>query len=160
MIHGIDSGKIPTQLIYAEIIQKAADDANVSALLCYAIANRETLRGQRAGSWDAASVVSADGGHGLFQLTSSWPSDWADPSANTAYAIAHFIKPAMDWLVEQGLEGDALIKGIAASFNAGLGAAWNAHVSQNDFDACTTGNDYASDVLANYLALHSGHAVS
>lgn len=152
MRDGIMSGRIPMQLPYAKAIQAAADTNNESAALMYGIAQRETIRGQRAGLWIASTVVSPDGGHGLFQLTSSYPSDWQQPQSNACYAAEHFIAPARAFFVAKGLLGESLIRCIAAAFNAGLETAWAAHLD-GDCDACTTGGDYGADVFTTYNAI-------
>jgi hypothetical protein len=155
--YGIVSGVIPAHLPYSAPIQEACTERDFSAFLTYAVAWRETIRGEIAGLWvplTAATVVSGDGGHGLCQLTSSWPNPgWETPETNVCWAIDHYLKPDMDWLAGKGLTGEALIRGTAAAFNAGLGAAWDGHIERNDFDAYTTGNDYAADVLSVYNAL-------
>jgi hypothetical protein len=156
MEHGIEAGTIPNHLPYAIDIQAGCEEHNFSPALTYAVAWRETIRGELNGSWCAATVLSGDGGHGLFQLTSSWPeNNWQDPKANTSFAITKFLIPSMNWFLDQGLTGEALIRCIAASFNAGIGGAWNAHLEGN-VDLVTTGNDYAADVFQIYTAIIEG----
>lgn len=159
MRYGIVAGTIPGHLPYASIVQTAAEQENFSAALPYAVAWRETIRGERNGKWNAASVISGDGGRGLFQLTSSYPDDWERPDRNCHYALEHFLKPARDFFVAEGLLGEALIRCIAASFNAGIETAWEAHLA-GDVDRCTTGCDYAADVFHVYSAIISGHPFS
>lgn len=152
---GLAGGPIPQHLPYAAQIQSACEDRNFSPLLAYAIAWRETIRGEVDGNWTAATVVSGDGGHGLFQLTSSYPPDWADPSANATYALDRFLIPdATYWVTRTSIRGDDLVRCLAASFNAGLGGAWAGHEKGN-VDLYTTDN-YAADVLRQYQRLATG----
>jgi len=155
MQFGIEAGIIPSHLPYSSPIQEACQAADLSPALAYGIAFRESIRGELAGLWTAATVVSGDGGYGLFQLTSSYPKNWDQPRANADWALSQFIKPALTFFSAQGLTGEALIRCIAAAFNAGLETAWEAHNNGN-VDACTTGCDYAADVFAIYSAIIAG----
>lgn len=152
MRDGITSGVIPASYLYSEPIGEASFSANVSAFLMYAIACNETIVGEVNGKWNAATVVSDDGGHGLFQLTSSFPDNWQDPTANADYAASHFILPDWEvWVGRYGLYGDDLVRAIAASFNAGLGNAIRGHDIGN-VDAYTTDN-YGQRALSLYTKL-------
>lgn len=99
-------------------------------------------------------------GHGPMQLTAKWPADWFDPKANFLYAIDEYLAPAVSFWVMKGLQGDALIKCVAASFNAGLQQAWKWHVDHSDVDYNTTrdgeGVPYGARALAHYHALLQG----
>jgi len=159
MLDGIEAGHIPKNLPYAAEIEAACMASGFSPALGYAIPWRETIRGQVAGLWTASSVISPDGGHGLYQLTSSYPSDWLQPTANARYALDHFLIPALVEFRGKGLLGEALIRCIAAAFNAGPGPAWEAHLAGN-VDNCTTGHDYAQDVFQVYNAIVLGHSFS
>lgn len=152
MQHGIVAGTIPHALPFAGVIQAAADAAGFSAALAYGVAWRETIRGQKYGQWNAATVVSTDGGHGLFQLTSSYPDDWREPESNARYALDNFLKPARDFFVAKGVLGEALVRCIAAAFNAGTETAWEAHL-RYDVDSVTTGHNYGADVFRVYHAI-------
>lgn len=156
MNHGISGAPIPSGLPYADIIQAACEQRNFWPCVAYAIACNETIIGQLNGKWDAATVVSEDGGHGLFQLTSSWPDNWEDPAANTAYALDHFLLNARDeWLTwSKGIEGTDLVRAIAATFNAGFGGAWKGH-ENGDVDLYTT-DDYGARAAAIYERLITG----
>ncbi len=152
MRNGIGAGPLPDGLLYREpITQACAAPPTFSPLVAYAIATIETIGGEQAGSWDAATIVSADGGHGLFQLTSSFPSTWEDPLANADYAVVHFLYPAEVFWAEKGFQGDDLVRCIAAEFNAGRGGAEQGH-AEGDVDKFTT-NHYAARALAHYTAL-------
>jgi len=154
MRNGLAAGPLPAGLLYGPVIQAACEIApTFSPEVAYAIAENETIIGEKNGKWDAATVVSADGGHGLFQLTSSYPSDWADPAKNAEYAVEHFLLPAETFWANMGMQGDDLVRCIAAEFNAGRGGALSGH-SQGDVDKYTT-NHYAARALANYQALCS-----
>lgn len=157
MIYGISGLPAPSGL-YATVINTACMNAttNFPPCVAYAVANRETIRGERAGLWVAKSVVSDDGGHGLFQLTSSYPPDWDDPMANTLYALANFLLPALHYFAGAGHSGDDLIDLVADAFNAGTGRV-DSYLRQGlKPDAATTGGDYGTDVLHNYRLLAQG----
>jgi hypothetical protein len=156
MKFGIAAGPIDTGLPYGLEIQHRCDHYGFSSPLAYAIAQRETIRGQIAGQWDARTIVSGDGGHGLYQLTSSWPNPgWDDIDTNIDWALVHYLIPAMTTFANEGLQGENLVRIIAAAFNEGIGAAWTYH-KQGNVDLGTTGHDYASDVLAQYLRIVNG----
>ncbi len=146
MKNGIVGGPLPAGLPYGVQIEAACDGNGFSPLLAYAIKINETGLPS-----DPPDTVSGDGGHGLFQLTSSYPPDWADPFANASYAITQFLAPAYAYWAAQGYIGDQLIKLVAATFNEGISAAIEAHVA-GDVDAGTT-NDYGARAVANYHML-------
>ena len=105
---------------------------------------------------DAATVISDDGGHGLLQLTSSYPANWADPYANVLYAIDNFLRSAETyWSAE--LQGNNLIRAIAAEYNAGRSQAIAGHEAGN-VDLYTT-NSYGQRALDMYLRLLAGKVV-
>jgi len=135
---------------YAGYTNRAANSRNFSPPLLYAVAYRETIHGELVGLWPSAlTVVSGDGGHGLFQLTSSYPAAWEDPLINALYAIDVFLKPAIDyWHGLQNYSGDDLVRLVAATFNAGLGGAEKGHAA-GDVDKYTT-DHYAAAVLTYY----------
>ena len=154
MIYEISGAAIPRSLRYADPINYGCDEDNFPPLLAYAIAENETIIGELAGKWYASIVLSADGGHELFQLTSSWPERWRDPYENSLYAVYHFLSPAIEfWAQERGERGDMLIRCVAAEFNAGRGGAERGHAKGN-VDLYTTDN-YASRALENYHKLCS-----
>lgn len=154
MIDDISSAPIPGHLLYASAIQAGAQKANFPPCLAYAIAWRETISGEVAGEWCARTVEACDGGRGLFQLTSSYPLDWANLDSNISYAFEHFLVPGLDYFAGNGMRGDSLVLCIAAGFNEGDGTAWQDHLAGN-VDLGTT-NGYASSVLANYHRLIAG----
>lgn len=156
MLFGISGKPVPTNLPYAMPINQACTIPGRSFPPClvYAIAWRETIFGQTIGLWNASTVVSGDGGHGLLQLTSSFPAAWQDPSVNIGFAIQQFLMPDLIWWTQQipGIQGDDLVRCVAASFNAGREGAWRGHMEGN-VDKYTTGGDrgpYAADVLNIY----------
>jgi len=126
--------------------------------LLYAIAWRESISGEVNGQWpDAATVISGDGGHGLMQLTSSWPDDWADPIPNVLYAIDEFVLPAIHyWHGLQRFAGDTLVLLVGATFNEGLSAAEKYHALGN-VDAGTS-NSYGHAILGFSQKLSAGLA--
>jgi hypothetical protein len=122
-------------------------------LLTAAIAQRETLSVM---PWaQALTYIAFDNGHGLMQLTSSWPPvGWDDALTNVAYAWSNFITPALNYW--HGLEqytGDTLVLLVAATYNEGLSAARKYHAS-GDVDAETT-DEYGHGVLAYYTSLEN-----
>lgn len=161
MKDGIISGIIPPQYPYAKPIQMAAVRTNCSAFLAYAIAEAETIEGELAGMWNAATVVSFDYGYGLFQITSQpIPPNWSDPYTNARWAMENFILPAWSYWSRPafGAAGESLVRCIAAEFNAGRGAALAGHEEHQDVGYYTTGRDYDKRVLKHYRdLLKTGH---
>jgi hypothetical protein len=156
MIYGISTAPIPAHLPYAAPIQGGCTVAVFPGCLAYAIAWRETIRGQLEGLWPSAvSVMASDGGRGIFQLTSSYPTDWLDVASNIRYALSYFLVPSLHFFAGSGLRADALVRMVAAAFNEGAEAAIFDHLLGN-VDIGTTGHDYASDVLSNYYKLTAG----
>lgn len=139
-------------LPYVVPISDACFTSNTPALLAYAIAWRETISGEKNGSWEASSVVSPDGGHGLFQLTSSFPPSWPDPYDNALYACDNYIVPdAVYWYRKYGYSGETLVRCVAASFNAGIQGAEEGHAVGDVGKYCT--GDYVEAVLGFYKKL-------
>lgn len=147
MKDGISGAPLPAEFPYKSIIEQVCFENDCSPCLVGAIKINET------GLTDPPDVVSADGGHGLMQLTSSYPPDWADPEANFRYAVQNFILPAWTYW-NTSLQGDDLVRAIAASYNAGIGGAQNGH-DQGNVDLYTT-NNYGARALANYTSLVGG----
>jgi hypothetical protein len=151
MRNGLSAGPLPAalNLPYAADIERACEQApTFSPIVAYAIKINET------GYDDPPTIVSDDGGHGLFQLTSSFPSDWQEPYSNAYYACQHFLIPAETYWSGLGYQGDDLVRCIAAEFNAGRGGAMRGH-DAGDVDEFTT-NHYADRALTNYTALLNG----
>lgn len=149
--NGIDGGTLSPDLPYAAPVLSACGVADFFPSLAYAIFWRETISGEVAGMWTAATVVSPDGGHGLGQLTSlPIPPKWQDPYANALWAIDNFLKPAESfWKTFE--QGDDLVRCIAAEYNAGRGQAIKGH-EEGNVDAYTTDN-YAAAVLGFYTSI-------
>ncbi|GAC1304827.1 MAG: hypothetical protein NVSMB19_15940 [Vulcanimicrobiaceae bacterium] len=140
MIYGL-SGKPIQGTPYDREINHAGRVFQFSPAFLAAIVERES-------NFDC-KVVSADGGHGLCQLTSSWPADWILPDVNLNFALAEFLLPAIRyWHGLERYEGNNLVRLVAATYNEGLSAAIRYHMRGN-VDAGTT-NDYGSGVLALY----------
>ena len=159
MIYGISGAPIPRgvtpPLPYRDTIQRPCEELQFPPCLAYAIAWRESISGEVHGSWNARTVLSGDGGHGLFQLTSSFPEGWDDEAINVRYALSNFLIPALHQFARRDLRGDGLVQLVAASFNAGESAAWEAHLAGN-VDLATTGNNYAEKALENFHRLIKG----
>ena len=148
MRNGISAAPLPDGLQYGDEISAACLNADFFPALAYAVKWNET-----AALPDAATIISADGGHGLMQLTAAFPEDWADPYANALYAIETFLRPAETYwaFIEQG---EALVRCILAEYNAGRANAIRGH-QQGNVDLCTTDN-YAARGLATYHRLLNG----
>lgn len=148
---GLYSGGLEPSLPYVTDITGACAVENFPVAVAYAVAWHETIEGETNGLWSAATVVSDDGGHGLFQLTSSYPDDWQLPKSNADYALTQFLVPFVSFWFNAKETGDNLVRCVAASFNAGLGGAQQGH-SRGDVDLYTT-DRYGEAVLAVYLNL-------
>lgn len=151
MRNGIVGTPLDLALPFAKPINAACATADFFPYLAFAIKWNET-----ASLPDAATVVSADGGHGLMQLTSSYPANWDDPYANVLYAVDEFLRPAENyWSLD--FQGDDLIRAIAAEYNAGRSAVIKGH-AEGDLGKFTT-DHYDQRALATYLKLLAGEAV-
>lgn len=169
MRNGLSAGPLKPGLLYGEPIQAAAlKPPTFSPELLYAIAWRETIRGQVQGLWPSAlTVVASDNGCGLCQVTPAewWPEwlhadwaevDWRDPEQNAAFAVEQFLEPAETfWVTDQGMQGLDLARCIAAEYNCGRSQALFGH-QQGNVDRYTTGGNYAADVCLNYTRLVNG----
>ena len=154
---GVSGALIPAGLPYQDIIRNACLPVDFPPCFAYAIAVNETIAGQVRGAWNAASVISGDGGHGLFQLTSWVPPDWEDPSRNAFYAVRDWLLPdAIRAFQELRVTGGDLVRVVAASFNAGWGNMMAGH-RLGDVDTYTS-DHYAARVLANYERLIAGQS--
>ena len=145
MRNGIESGVVPADRPFAKEINEAASVSDFSAFLTSAIQHNETNAMR-----DAATIVSYDGGHGVMQLTATFPPNWDDPYANILYAIDNYLEPAETYWAKE-VQGDDLVRCIAAEYNAGRGAAIRGH-EEGNVDKYTT-DGYASRALATYLTL-------
>jgi hypothetical protein len=136
---------------FAQPINAACAAANWFPYVVAAIQHNETN-----GLANAATVISDDGGHGVMQLTSSYPPNWAEPYANVLYAIDNFLQSAETYWARE-LQGNDLIRAIAAEYNAGRSQAIAGHEAGN-VDLYTT-NDYGQRALGTYLKLLAGEVV-
>jgi hypothetical protein len=148
MRNGIVATPLDLAFPFARQINAACIAGDFFPYVAYAIKWNET-----ANLPDAATVISADGGHGLFQLTSSFPADWQDPYVNALYAVEDFLRPAETYWAHE-LQGDDLVRAIAAEFNAGRTQAIEGHEKGN-LDLYTT-NNYGTRALASYHKLLNG----
>lgn len=154
MQDGIVGALVPSSMRYSSAVNGAAVETKFSPLLVYTVAWIETIEGEvSTNSWDAATVISSDGGHGLCQLTSSFPQNWDDPRYNCIYAINNFLKPALDFWSSKpyNYTGDNLVRAILAEYNAGRSQALAGHAAGN-LDLYTT-NKYAARGLDMYHKL-------
>lgn len=158
---GIQGASLPTDkgLPYIDVVTAACAAVNFPPCFAYAVAWRETIRGQVGGKWDAATVVSGDGGHGLFQLTSYVPPGWNDPLTNAEAALKYWLLPNTNSFYDHfNLSGDNLVKAAADAFNRGYGAVSRSLSNGQDPDVGSANGDYGSDVLRQYKRLASGEA--
>ena len=154
---GISGRPLPSGLRYGEEITAACAVYNFPPCLAYAIAWRESIRGENNGKWTAATVVSGDGGHGLFQLTSYVPNGWSDPLTNAEAALQYWLVPNVNAFYDRvALRGDALVKAAADAFNRGFGAVSVDLSAGRDPDLGSAAGNYGADVLAQYLRLSAG----
>jgi len=150
MRDGISGAPLPSGFPYAAIIAARCIPDSFFPCLVGAIKMNETGLGHGP---DTETIVSGDGGRGIMQLTSSYPSNWTNGAVNIGYAIDHFLIPAYQaWRGE--LQGPDLIRAIAATYNAGLGNAQAGH-REGDVDKYTT-NRYGARALAHYQNLLKG----
>lgn len=151
MRHGIVATPLDLSMPFAQQINSACVTTDFFPYLVAAIQHNET-----ANLPDAATVISDDGGHGVMQLTSSYPAGWVEPYVNILYAIDEFLRPAETyWSMD--FQGDDLVRAIAAEYNAGRTAVINGH-AEGDLGKYTT-NNYDQRALATYRKLLAGEAV-
>lgn len=161
MRDGISGHLCPNGVPFAGIINTESLAADFFPCLVAAIKLNETGLGTNAACLqdgaNPATGLMPDGsnaGHGIMQLTSSWPSDWNTPDGNIRYAITQYLVPAYEaWRGK--LQGSDLVRAIAATYNAGYGNALRGHEEYGNVDQFTT-NGYGSRALANYVALVGG----
>lgn len=157
MMYGISGAPVPISLPYAATVEAACGEVCPPCFM-YAIAYRESIRGELAGEWPSAADVQADdGGLGLCQITPEewWPQEmrsawasltWQSPLLNTKFAIRYFVLPAMAYWHAQGFDGDNLAKLVACEYNAGRSNTILGH-EEGNADKYTTGGDYGSFVV-------------
>jgi len=153
MMHGISAAPVPALgLPFADAVNLVCMQKNSFPCVLYAVGWRESIREYGLAAATRTSDNN-DGGHGIWQLTSSYPPNWQDPQANCAFAIDHFIIPALDfWFNRMGQTDVALIKCIAAEFNAGRSGAMGGFTLGN-VDQNTTHGNYGHDVVTQYNRL-------
>lgn len=154
---GISGQPLPAGLRYGSEITAACTAYNFPPCFAYAIAWRESIRGEAGGKWTASTVISGDGGHGLFQLTSYVPDGWSDPLTNAEAALKYWLVPNVNGFYDRfDLRGDDLVKAAADAFNRGYGAVSADLTAGRDPDAASSGGNYGADVLAQYHKLAAG----
>lgn len=152
MRNGINGDPLPSDFPYAGTINTLCVEFTCSPALVGAIKMNETGLGQGD---TTNNVVSSDGGHGIMQLTSSYPLDWNVPASNITWAIRQFILQAWTAFAKMGEEGDDLVRCIAAAYNEGLGTAIEAHDVYGNVDEWDT-DQYGARALAHYHAIIGG----
>lgn len=169
----ISGAPIPAHLPFAHEITQACAAKNFPPCFAWAIKGNETAlstdpKQMQGGTWPGSDYLtnaagtgpdtSQNAGHGPYQLTAKWPSNWDDPLANALYAIENFLLPAVDFWTANGFSGDELVRAAAASYNAGPLTVWGWHVKYNDVDHATT-DRYGARCLQKYNALVNGTAL-
>lgn len=149
MIDGISGESLPADFPYKTVIEEACG-ADFFPCLVGAIKMNETGLGC---GLETEQCISGDGGHGIMQLTSSYPDNWQEPLPNIDYAVDHFLRLAYEFW-RPTLQGSDLVRAIAATYNGGLGNAEAGH-AEGDIDRYTT-NRYGDRALAHYEALIAG----
>lgn len=166
MLLGVSGAGLPAGLTYGTEIAAAADAAKFPQCWLYAHGWQETIK---VAGWigtlgaTPTTFISGDGGHGIMQLTASYPPNWQDPQANAAYAIANFLTPAVQyWNSTFSVTGDALIKCVAAEYNAGRASAQAGHKlgDVGKYTTHTAGVSYSDLVLKYFHQLAGGQAPS
>jgi hypothetical protein len=158
MKYGVSGAPLPDGLDYGEAVRAAASASDFAPCWLYAHAWQETIK---IDGMDAAGALSGDGGHGLLQLTASYPSNWDDPQANASYAITNFLEPAIAyWNGVRGIDGDALVKCVAAEYNAGRTNAIKGYEAGDvgKYTTHTAGVSYSDLVLRYYRQLSAGQS--
>lgn len=169
MRHQLLGAPLPSilKLPFATEIERACEVApTFSPLVAYAIkwceTGSSTDPARLQDGADPTTLLMPDGsnaGRGIMQLTSSFPTDWRDPNANALYAVEHFLLPAeWFWSNQYGLQGEELVRAIAAEYNAGrLGAEQGHAVSDVGlFTTFSDGLSYADRALLHYQNLEKG----
>ena len=158
---GLSGQPVPGHLPYADACNRAAAEADASPCALYAIGWRETI-GAEVSGWlqsvygcDAAHVITPDGGHGVWQLTSEVPQSWYDPYVNALCAARDFYNKAIAAWHSRGFTGPILLRLAADDFNAGDARTLLWH-NAGDADHATTGYDYGRDVVVIYGNLIAG----
>lgn len=171
MRNGIQSSPLPAHLNlpFAFEIQIGCQvTPTFSPLLAYAIKVCETDSTEPADTVefgaDLTTMLMPNGspaGRGIFQLSSSFPTNWKDPLISTLFAVAHFLYPAeVFWSSTYGLQGNDLVRAIAAEYNAGRQGALSGHRA-GDVGKYTTrqaGQNYSDECLMYYQHLQKGLA--
>ena len=154
MKYGISGTHLPANFPFAVTFNMIAGTKGFFPCVLGAVAWEETLKVLTPAQ--AMPYISSDNGHGIFQLTDSWPKDWQVPSSSAAYACDDYLLPALkQWTTQTTLQGDDLIRAVAATYNAGWQNAWDGHLNGN-VDEYTTNQDYGTRVLADYHTLVAG----
>jgi len=157
MRYGIAAPPVPAAFPFASEFNTVGQFTGVSPVLLAAHAYVETLCVLPAD--EARTYLSYDSGHGLMQLTSSFPSLWQDAATNIGYAANQFIIPALEqWYHDYQYTGDTLVRCEAATYNAGLSAALRGHFQGNVGMYTTTSDGVTYDVrvLNAYKTLAAG----
>jgi hypothetical protein len=154
---------------YALIIQEAFKTFNISKHIMVGLISRESAWGRSlkprgpGGTGDfeprknkyAVDGFPPDGlgwGRGLCQHDYRWSKfaregDWRDPRANIMEATKLLFNNRRLIAAKLDINGDELIRGMLASYNAGPDDVFKAYRNKLDIDFYTTGKDYSRDVF-------------
>ncbi len=139
---------------YSDVIKQVAKDAPIDPFMLVALVQREDPM------WDP-NIVSADGGHGLTQITSdrAWiaSGDPFDPYRNLMRG-AEMLNDELSFFSGQGLDEDLAAQAALAAYNHGRGAVWSNVQAGLSPDSGTTGGDYATDVWNKFQSLAGSFA--
>lgn len=167
--NGLSAGPLPValRLPFASEVERASlVGPTFSPILAYAVKVNETNLSTnpeeiQIGA-DPHTLLMPDGtnaGVGIFQLTSFHPKGWRDPYICSVEAIKIWLFPAEQyWHGNYGLQGEALVRAVAAEFNAGRGNAEAGHRGGDvgRFTTYSHGLSYADRALNHYLNLEKG----
>ncbi len=169
MRHHLHAGPLPAALALpfrAEVEAACAVMPTFSPLVAYAVKYCETGLSTDPAELqkgaDPVTMLMPDGsnaGRGIFQLTSSFPLHWRNAYANALYAVERFLLPAeWFWAGQYGMQGEELVRAVAAEYNAGrLGAIQGHDVADVGlFTTFSDGLSYADRCLLYYQHLEKG----
>jgi soluble lytic murein transglycosylase-like protein len=135
---------------YADVILRVSRETGVPAHLLYAIGDRESRWGT---ALDSGGRGDNGNGHGIMQIDKryhgAWIAQdkWRDPYENVKYG-AKVLLDSLNYMSRKGLKGVTRDFAAVAAYNKGASGVYQNVVAGRSADTGTTGNDYASDVIA------------